>query len=126
MVKPTVRTKSIGFRVSEEEYAQLERSARAVGATVGEWCRDVAVAHGHAPAATTGTAEVHALMAELVALRTILLNLLYRIAHENPPSEETMRQLIDQADAEKVELARDRLARAAELFSSVNPPSKKI
>lgn len=31
MVKPPLRTKSIGFKVSEEEYAQLETAAQAEG-----------------------------------------------------------------------------------------------
>ena len=39
MVKPPLRTKSIGFKVSEEEYAQLEAAAQAGGCTLGEWCR---------------------------------------------------------------------------------------
>ena len=37
MVKPALRTKSIGFKVSEEEYAQLERAAQTSGRTLGEW-----------------------------------------------------------------------------------------
>jgi hypothetical protein len=37
MVKPPQRTKSIGFKVSEEEYAQLETAAQADGRTLGEW-----------------------------------------------------------------------------------------
>jgi uncharacterized protein (DUF1778 family) len=40
MVKPPLRTKSIGFKVSEEEYAQLETAAQADGRTLGEWCRE--------------------------------------------------------------------------------------
>ncbi len=40
MVKPPLRTKSIGFKVSEEEYAQLETAAQAEGRTLGEWCRE--------------------------------------------------------------------------------------
>lgn len=35
MVKPPLRTKSIGFKVSEEEYAQLETAAQASGRTLG-------------------------------------------------------------------------------------------
>jgi hypothetical protein len=35
MVKPPLRTKSIGFKVSEEEYAQLETAARTSGRTQG-------------------------------------------------------------------------------------------
>jgi hypothetical protein len=37
MVKPPLRTKSIGFKVSEEEYAQLETAAQTSGQTLGEW-----------------------------------------------------------------------------------------
>ena len=44
MVKPPLRTKSIGFKVSEEEYAQLETAAQADGRTLGEWCREVVLA----------------------------------------------------------------------------------
>jgi hypothetical protein len=36
MVKPPLRTKSIGFKVSEEEYAQLETAAQAGGQTLGK------------------------------------------------------------------------------------------
>jgi hypothetical protein len=46
MVKPPLRTKSIGFKVSEEEYAQLEAAAQASGQTLGEWCREVVLASG--------------------------------------------------------------------------------
>jgi len=41
MVKPPPRTRSIGFKVSEEEYAQLETAAQADGRTLGEWCREM-------------------------------------------------------------------------------------
>ena len=44
MVKPPLRRKSIGFKVSEEEYAQLETAARTSGRTLGEWCREVVLA----------------------------------------------------------------------------------
>lgn len=46
MVKPPLRTKSIGFKVSEEEYALLETAAQASGRTLGEWCREVILRAG--------------------------------------------------------------------------------
>ena len=78
MVKPPLRTKSIGFKVSEDEYSQLETSAQMSGRTLGEWCREVvqANASGEPSKAGPGPAETLALMAELVALRAILLGLL--------------------------------------------------
>ena len=67
MVKPPLRTKSIGFKVSEEEYAQLETAAQADDRTLGEWCRELVMASGQEtkPTGPSG-AEAQALMAELV------------------------------------------------------------
>lgn len=48
MVKPPLRTKSVGFKVSEEEYAQLETAAQASGRTLGEWCREAILRGGSA------------------------------------------------------------------------------
>ena len=68
MVKPPLRTKSIGFKVSEEEYAQLETAAQTSGRTLGEWCRELVLASGHETKPTgPGGAEAQALMAELLS-----------------------------------------------------------
>jgi hypothetical protein len=48
MVKPPLRTKSIGFKVSEEEYKGLETAAQASGRTLGEWCREAILRGGSA------------------------------------------------------------------------------
>jgi hypothetical protein len=42
MVKPNLRTRSIGTKVSEDEYAQYERAAQMSAKTVGEWCHKLA------------------------------------------------------------------------------------
>jgi hypothetical protein len=123
MVKPTLRTKSIGFKVSEDEYAQLERGAQAQGATIGEWCRTVVLAHSPAPVPTPETITAHALMAELVALRSIVLTVVYQLARGERPSEDAMQRLSDRADEEKRAIARDRLARAAESAVPSRKPS---
>lgn len=120
MVKPPLRTKSIGFKVSEEEYAQLERAAQESGQTLGEWCREAAVlasANGE-PQAATGPGGAHAIfasavMAEVVALRAILLNMLFKIANGQTLTAEEMQRLIDRADSDKVTRARAHLGRAA-------------
>jgi hypothetical protein len=41
MDKNTLRNKSIGTRVSDEEYAALEKLAEARGLTLSEWVREV-------------------------------------------------------------------------------------
>jgi hypothetical protein len=53
-------------------------------------------------------------MAELVALRAILLNVLFKLANGEKPTAEEMQRLIDRADSDKLKKARERLAQAAE------------
>ena len=70
MVKPPLRTKSIGFKVSEEEYAQLETAAQASGRTLGEWCREAILRRGSA-----SDSEMHdPALAEIIGLRLLLVN----------------------------------------------------
>ena len=121
MVKPPLRTKSIGFKVSEEEYAQLEAAAQAGGRTLGEWCREMVLASSQEIKPTGPGAEALALMAELVALRAILLNVLFKLANGEKPTAEEMQRLIDRADADKLRKARERLAQAD---SEVHPEAK--
>jgi hypothetical protein len=123
MIKPTLRTKSVGFKVSDDEYAQLERGAQADGATVGEWCRTVVLTHSPAPVPTAETMTSEALMAELVALRSIVLTVVYQLARGERPSEDAMQRLIDRADGEKHTIARARLARTAEPDRLARKPS---
>ena len=69
MVKPVFRRKSIGTKVSEEEYARLE--ALAGGRALGEWVREVLLRELDGRQARPAD-EI--LLAEVLALRTILLN----------------------------------------------------
>ena len=112
MVKPALRTKSIGTKVTEEEYAQLERAAQAGARTLGEWCRHVMLASVNGQSENvrkSDGAEIRALMAELVALRTILLNVLYKQANGERLTAEEMQRLIERADADKIKKAAERL-----------------
>jgi hypothetical protein len=86
MVKPSLHTRSIGTKVSEEEYAQLERAAQMAAKTLGEWCREVMLtsANGQPAKATRTADEFHMLMAEVVALRAIPLNMLFKQANPEP------------------------------------------
>jgi hypothetical protein len=43
-VKPPLRTKTLGTKVSEEEFAQLEAAASERGLTLSEWCRETLLA----------------------------------------------------------------------------------
>jgi hypothetical protein len=118
MVKPSLRTKSIGFKVTEDEYVRLDAAAQTSGGSLGEWCRELLLSrvNGQEPKAATdsaGTGQV-ALMAELVALRAILLNVLFKLAKGQTLTAQEMQGLIDRADSDKLKKAQERLAQAAE------------
>jgi hypothetical protein len=80
-MKAPLRTKSIGTKVSEEEFAALEATARAADMTLSEWVRAVLLA---APGVELPGDEAalagRVALAELLALRTLLLNLFFRAA----------------------------------------------
>jgi hypothetical protein len=114
MVKPNLRTKSIGTKVSEEEFARLEQAAQKASKTLGEWCREVMLANANGqPEKVNGTGEAHAVMAEVVALRAILLNVLFKQAKGEPLTAEEMQRLIDRADSDKLKKAREKLDQAS-------------
>jgi hypothetical protein len=79
--------------------------------TLGEWCREVMLtsANGQLVKATRTADEFHVLMAEVVALRAILLNVLFKQANAEPLTVEDMQRLIDRADSDKLREARERL-----------------
>lgn len=116
MVKPPLRTKTLGTKVSEEEYAQLEAAASERGLTLSEWCREMLLAsvNGQEAKSADSSRGDQALMGELVALRAILLNVLFKLANGEKPTAEEMQRLIDRADADKLKKARERLAQAAD------------
>jgi hypothetical protein len=93
MVKPPLRTKSIGFKVSEEEYAQLETAAQASGQTLGEWCREMILRGGasHDPA-----------LAEIIGVRLLLVNVLGPLAAGERVTPERFNQLLDQISEGRV------------------------
>ena len=92
----------------------LEERARANGLTLSEWVRDVLLSAPAEPGAEAG--EV--VLAELLALRSLFLNLQFRAAGQAPVTEADMRGLIERADATKMQRARERL-------DSVRAESKK-
>lgn len=80
-VKAPLRTKSIGTKVSEEEFVALEATARAADMTLSEWVRTVLLA---APGVGLPDDEAaiagRVTLAEVLALRTLFLNLQFRQA----------------------------------------------
>ena len=69
---PSLRTKSISTKVTDDEYAQFE--ALAGEQTISEWAREVLL---KATKPNTGEQTV---LAEVLALRTILLNIHFAVS----------------------------------------------
>jgi hypothetical protein len=94
------RIRSVTAKITEDEYARLEQMAE--GRTVSEWVRDVLLA-------TTRHPIDQVLLSEILALRTIVLNLLFAVASGEVPSTDAMKRLIARADDEKLGKALERL-----------------
>ncbi len=101
---PSFRTKSISTKVTDEEYAQFE--ALAGEQTISEWAREVLLK------ATKPNAGEQTMLAEVLALRTILLNVHFAVSQGQTLTTEEMQQLIARADQDKLSKARQRLAEA--------------
>jgi mobilization protein NikA len=110
-MKPAFRTRSVGTKVTEEEYAQLETCALARRLSISEWCRAVLLERAEG-AKSNGADET--LLAEVLALRTILLNLHFAIAKGEAITADEMQAIIDRADRDKEKKAAQRFASAAD------------
>ena len=75
-MKPPLRTKSVGTKVSEAEFALLEERARGAGMRLAEWVREALLS---APA-ESGPDSGEVALSEILALRSLLLNLHFRSA----------------------------------------------
>lgn len=115
-MKPPLRIKSVSTKVSEAEFAMLEERARSAGLTLSEWVRDALLA---APV-DVGPDSGEVVLAELLALRSLFLNLQFR-ADKAPLTEVELRGLIERADATKQERARERLQAARAASTETQP-----
>src|SRR5579862_7764232 len=99
---PVHRTKCLSTRLTKAEYATLETAAG--GTRISEWARDTLLT------SVTRRPAIEHFLAELLALRTILLNLHFAVAQGEPVTADTLQRLIDRADHEKRQKAQARLA----------------
>ena len=98
------RTKSIGTKVTPDEYARIQ--ALAGEQPVSEWVRATLLK------ATNASPTDSIVLAELLALRTILLNLHFHLGSGTPVAAETMQRLIERADQDKYQQVEARLTAA--------------
>ena len=105
-----LRTKSVGTKVSEGELRVLESRAALAGLTLSEWVRDVLL--GSSVEMGTMAAE-RAILAEMLAMRAILLNFMLKLSMRQPITEQVSRELIAWADSNKMRKALDILAKSS-------------
>jgi hypothetical protein len=109
-MKRELRSKSVGTKVSEAELRVLESRAERAGLTLSEWVRDVLL--GSSVEMGTLAAE-RAILAEVLAMRTILLNFMLKVGEGTPIPEASSKKLIEWADANKMRRALEVLAKSS-------------
>jgi hypothetical protein len=108
-------THSISTKLSEAQYQALESRAYALGITPSEYARTILLNHLHNPNQHVGLRVLLALLLEeMLALRTILLNLVFSLASGEKITAETMQTWITRADSEKAIKAKKMLSGAVD------------
>ena len=105
-----LRSRTVGCKMTEAECERLVAVAERDALTLSEWCREALLQQAgvQKPRALEET-----VLAEIIALRTILLNAHYKLAHGEALTPEEMQRLIERADQDKLRKAQERLAAAA-------------
>jgi hypothetical protein len=91
----------VGTKITEDEYATV--AALAGEQSISEWVRDTLL---RAASPDHGASVI---VSELLALRTILLNLHFAVCRGEPVTQESMQRFIDRADLDKVQKAHELL-----------------
>jgi hypothetical protein len=105
-MKASSRTRSVGTTLTAEEYARLEACALGSQLSTREWCREALLAAANIVQASPSEQVI---LAELIALRTIVANLIYAFTTEGKVTSEQMRAFIARADGTKVKRATELL-----------------
>ena len=119
-MKTAFRTRSVGTKVTTEEYSRLEACARDRQLSVSEWSRQALQAAANV---VQGSPGEKAVLAEVIALRTIVANLIYAFTSEGKVTAEQMRAFIERADGTKSNRATEILSQIGRTVKP-NPDNK--
>ena len=92
----SARSRSIATRLTEAELSEVETAAADAGKKVAEWLRDAALAHARLGQEQTDPI----LLAEIMGMRSLMLNLFAR-ASQGPLSSEDLRKMSAYSDSFK-------------------------
>lgn len=99
MRRTTQLTSSISSKLSPSQHAALKARAEAQGVKVSEYARQILLASLNCKLEPNNLIPL--LLAETVALRGIVLNVIFALASGETVTAEKMQSLIAHADAEK-------------------------
>jgi uncharacterized protein (DUF1778 family) len=105
----TKRTKNIAFRVTDEDYARIEKAASASGYDANNWCRKAALSQlseGH-----TFTKNERLIYQEIALLRFLLGHGFKLLFSRNEATAATWKKLTGQADQRSGEIVDELLSR---------------
>jgi hypothetical protein len=102
------RTRSVGTKLTEDEFARLESLAAASGQSVSEWARSALLAATTltptGPSTNPNPNNANdAVLGEVRALRAIVLNLFFDLANGEEITVESVKEIIAKADAKKAD-----------------------
>ena len=103
----TARGRSIATRLTDAEFSEVEAAAGIAGKKVGEWLREAALAQARGTHHDEKTDQI--LLAELMGMRSLMLNLFAR-ASEGPLTTEDLRKMSAYSDSIKEQRAQDYMA----------------
>jgi hypothetical protein len=106
--KGTKKTKLLAFRVTNEEYAQIERMALALGEDPNNWCRNIIVAEAREGFGLTKTER---LLYEEIARARYLVGHGFRLLFESKGSSTAWTKITKDIDEHSEVIANDLLSR---------------
>ncbi len=105
----TKRTKNIAFRLTDEEYAQIERAAARTGDDPNTWCRNLALAHSSDEHALTKNERL--LYQEIALLRFLVGHGFKLLFGRDEASAAAWTKLTTQADQRSDKIVDELLSR---------------
>jgi hypothetical protein len=104
-----LRSKSVTTKITEPEYERIVQMAGASNRNISEWLRECLFREF---GQSTSTAEHEVILAEVLALRSIIMTLSYQTNAGEKLSEQDMNDLIRRSDHDKIQKAQQRLHEA--------------
>ena len=111
-MKEGFRSKSVTTKITEPEYERIVQMAGASNRNISEWMRECLFREFNQ---STSAAEHAVLLAEIMALRTIILNVSFRTIDGEKLNQQDVLDIIWHADHDKTQKAKQRLNEAEAL-----------